>query len=110
MSSEASTPVRYAIELGGRTFAARSVRGEEALSTPFRFEVRFYVRPDIDCSPERLVKGPATLVLHDDIGEKRRIDGVVTDVALGATVRGNPEVRLTIEPRLALARHRSDMR
>ena len=101
--------VRYVLELGGLRLAAREVSGREALSTPFRFEVKLHVNRD-DCVPSRLVRTAAALSLEDDRGERRRIDGIVTDISLGAAVRGSPELCLVIEPRLALARHRSNMR
>ena len=34
-------PLRYLLDLGGHTFRAREVKGMEAISKAFRFEIRF---------------------------------------------------------------------
>ncbi len=103
-------PLRYFIEAGGELHEAREVTGAEKVSTTFRFEIRFAVpllqMPD----PDALVKTDATLVLMRDGLPVRRIDGVLTDVAVGASIRGVHEVELVLEPRLTLARFRTDLR
>jgi type VI secretion system secreted protein VgrG len=103
-------PIRYWIELDGGLFEAREVRGEEALSRPFRFEVELPLpRGAEPPDPDRVVGTPASLQLHR-AGHVRAIDGVVTEVSVGASARGVPDVRLVLEPRFALARLRRDLR
>src|SRR5262245_49368425 len=105
----ATLPLRYTLELAGAWIPLREVRGEERLSTPFRIEMRFRLPEAQELDPEQAVKQPATLWLDRD-RPLRRVDGLVTEVIVEATVRGTPEVRLWLEPRLSLGRHRKDVR
>lgn len=100
----------YALDLGGYPLAAREVSGRESLSSPFRFEVRLRPLARFDLHPDRFVKAAASIVIQDDVSERRRIEGVVTDMSVSATVRGLPEVHVVLEPRLALLRFRKDTR
>jgi type VI secretion system secreted protein VgrG len=104
-------PLRYWIEIGGQSYEAREVRGREQVSTVFRIDASFVVDSALPPDPDALIKTAASIVLsRDDGGATRRIDGIITDVALGASIRGAPDLSLTIEPRLSLARHRTDVR
>lgn len=103
-------PLRYFIEAGGQLHEVRELTGAEKVSATFRFEVRFAVETADMPDPEELVKSDAALVLMRDGAEVRRIDGVLTDVAVGASIRGVHEVELVLEPRLSLARFRTDLR
>lgn len=103
-------PLRYFVELGGTTFPVRDLRGEEGMSRTFRFEASFVLDdPASDLDPDDVVKTPAALLLQRE-GVVRRIEGLVTEVTLGAAIRGAPEVTLVLEPRLSLLRHRRDIR
>jgi type VI secretion system secreted protein VgrG len=101
-------PVRYFIELEDTRFAVRRLRGRESLSRPYRFEAWLPLEGARD--PEAFVKKPVHLVLADDREEMRRIEGVVTEANVSATAHGAPELYLVVEPSLALARYRSDVR
>ncbi|MDI1437280.1 type VI secretion system Vgr family protein [Polyangium sorediatum] len=106
MSTE---PLRYFLELGGRLHPVRDVSGIEGISRPFRFEIRFHAEEGDPLEPEDLVKSKASLRLVRKEDE-RVIDGLVTDISIGAVIRGAPLVEVVLEPRLALARLRTDIR
>jgi type VI secretion system secreted protein VgrG len=105
-----SDPLRYFIEIGGQIHEARELSGTEKVSTPFWLTARFFVSASTDIDLEGLVKGAAGVLLMRDDRLVRRIDGVATAISLSASVRGAHELDICIEPRLSLARHRSDMR
>ncbi len=105
-------PLRYFLELGGQSHELQTVRGEEALSRPYRFEVTWHVDPADPLDPDAVVGSDATLVLSQG-GDLRRIRGVVTRVKRRATRQGNAgagKVTVVLEPRLATARFRVDIR
>jgi type VI secretion system secreted protein VgrG len=105
-------PLRYFLELGGRTHELKTVRGEEALSRTYRFEVTWHVDPTDPLDPDAVVGEDATLVLSQ-AADMRRIQGVVTRVKRMATRMGNSgagKVTLVLEPRLATTRFRTDIR
>lgn len=104
-----STPLRYWVDVAGRTFSVREIKGEERLSTPFRLDLRFAISDGKPLDPHEIVRRPATVRLERD-QHVRSIEGLVTEVSIGAVKRGAPEVHLTIEPSLVLARHRVDIR
>jgi type VI secretion system secreted protein VgrG len=104
-----STPLRYWVDVAGRSFSCREVKGEERLSTPFRLDLRFVVSDGVPLDPADIVRKPATVRLERDV-HVRSIEGLVTEVSVGAVKRGAPEVHLVIEPSLALLRHRTDIR
>jgi type VI secretion system secreted protein VgrG len=105
-------PLRYFIELGGQTYEVKTVRGEEALSRTYRFELTWHVEPTDPLDPDAVVGSDAALILMQE-GEQRRIQGVVTRVKRMATREKNAgagKVTLVLEPRLATARFRVDIR
>lgn len=110
MALSTDNPLRYFIETAGQLHEVRELKGKEKVSTTFRFEVRFAVpllqMPD----PDELIKTDAALLLMRDGLVCRRIDGILTDVGVGASIRGVHEVELVLEPRLTLARLRTDLR
>jgi len=106
----ADNPLRYHVEVGGQRYEAREVSGREAISTPYQLTARFSVATAFEIDPEAQIKSEAALVLMRDSAPVRRIDGIITDISLSASVRGVHEVEIVVEPRLALARHRTDMR
>ena len=103
-------PLRYFVSLAGLLHEAREVSGAERVSTTFRLTARFQSDNPFSCDPEALIKTDASVRLMRDGEVVRRIDGVVTDVSLGASIRGGHEVEVVIEPRLTLARFRTDLR
>jgi len=105
-------PLRYFIEVGGQTYEVKTVRGEEALSRTYRFELTWHVEPTDPLDPDAVVGSDAALILMQE-GEQRRIQGVVTRVKRMATREKNAgagRVTLVLEPRLATARFRVDIR
>ena len=101
-------PLYYSLEVDDARLAVRRLRGRESLSHPFRFEVWLPVDGVVD--PDALVKQPANILIADEHDEKRRIQGVITDVSVSATAGGVPELYAVVEPYLALTRYRSDVR
>src|SRR5688572_19805063 len=105
-----SDPLRYFVDVGGQSYEVRELSGREKISAPYEFSVRFSVPVPDGLEPEEIVKGEVGIVLMRDDLLVRRIDGIITDASLGAMVRGVHEVELVIEPRLSLARYRTDIR
>jgi type VI secretion system secreted protein VgrG len=100
------------LELEGARHAVRVVRGVEALNRPFDFELRFVVEPTDTLDPASILRAEATLLLVRR-GEERRLTGLVTEASRKATRRGlagGAEVRIRFEPKLALLKHRADIR
>ena len=105
-----SDPLLYWIDLGGHSFRAREVTGNEALSKPFRFEIRVAEARGAELDPDALVRGAASLRLMRGTDEIRRVDGVVSAISVGVAKNRAPEVHIVLEPRLATARYRQDIR
>ncbi len=103
-------PVRYFLEVLGFRGPVGRLEGHEAVSAPFRFEATLRLEADQAIDPDEAIKTGASIVIASEDGQHRRIDGVVTEARVRATLSGAPDVRLVIEPRLALLRHRSDLR
>lgn len=105
-------PVRYYLELAGALHELKTVRGEEALSTTYRFELTWHVDPTDPLDPDSVVGADAALVLMQGV-PLRRIQGVVTRVKRMATRMGDAgagKVTVVLEPRLATTRLRVDIR
>ncbi len=111
--SEPQVPIVYYLEVGGDRFEALEVKGEEALSKPGRFDVTFRLPPDHGLDPEATTGGEATVVIERGGLDIRRIRRVVTETVRGATkggLAGSSTVTMTLEPRLATLRYRTDIR
>ncbi len=107
-----AVPVVYFLEVAGERFEVLEVVGEEGLSRTGRFEVTFRLPPGHGLDPEATTGGEATLAISRG-ADVRRITRVVTDTVRGATVRrggGTSTVVVTLEPRIAMLRHRVDIR
>src|SRR5512138_3550222 len=78
------------------------LRGAEALSTPFRFEVDFLTAAGepLDLAP--LLAAEATLSLARPDGEARWVNGICTRIELVEVRAGRPAYRATLAPKLAL--------
>src|SRR5690348_454064 len=104
-----ASPLRYRLDLEGQSFPLRAVSGVEAMSAPFSLTLRLG-GDGLPAEPEALLRRVATVVLARDEEHARTITGLVTEAAVSGAVRGLPEVRLVVEPPLALLRHRTDIR
>lgn len=102
-------PLEYQLELAGHRLLVHEVEGREALSEPFRFDVRCHLPGDVALDPDVLMRAEAALVLHRE-GPERRISGVVTEASITEVPPGTdvatPALHLRLEPRLALAGYR----
>lgn len=108
----AEDPVLYFIELGGTSYRVTTVKGIEALSQTYRFDVTLHLEPTDPLDPDAMIGSDATLMLSRASSE-RRIQAVVTDIRRAATRRKNAgagQVTVVLEPRLATAKHRVDIR
>ena len=103
-------PLLYWLDLGGASFRAREVRGHEAISQPFRFEIRFAEAAGADLDPDALVRSEARLRLVRGSDDLHRIDGIVAAISVGVSKSRAPEAIVVLEPRLVTARFRRDIR
>jgi type VI secretion system secreted protein VgrG len=107
---ETTRRIRYILVIWGGTFELASVEGQEAISTTSRFDVSLTTTDPELFDPESLAGESAVLRIDAEGADLRWIPVVVTSATIGATSRGAPEVRMVLEPKLALLRHRSDAR
>ena len=56
-------PVLYYIELGGTTYRVTTVKGDEALSQTYRFDITLHVDPTDALDPDALIGSDAALLL-----------------------------------------------
>ena len=109
-------PLTYHLDVGPFVFGVREVQGQEHLSQAWRFDVKFPLESESVVAgadmfdPDLVIKQVAGLTLKrkDDI--HRRIQGIVTEASLSASISGVPEVHLVLEPCLSLLKHRRDVR
>jgi type VI secretion system secreted protein VgrG len=106
----ARDPLLYYIDLGGRSFRARDLKGEEGVSRPFRFEIRFAEDEARHLDPDALARSDASLKLKRGDRLLRKIDGVISAITVGVARNRATEVHLVFEPHLATARYRTDIR
>lgn len=102
-------PLMYWIEVGGRRWRLREIRGTELIAKPFRLEAMFLLEPGQRFSPADSLAKDATIELVRG-GVVRHIDGIITWADVEAKRTGAGEVRVVVEPRLVLARERVDIR
>jgi type VI secretion system secreted protein VgrG len=103
-SGDASpAPLESAVRCG-----VREVTGVEGISRPFRFELSFVDTSGL-LDPDRIVGLPCALVIERD-ERARTVPGVITRAGRRANLLGPADLRVVVEPRLALARLRSDLR
>jgi type VI secretion system secreted protein VgrG len=107
---ETSRWIKYVVDLWGGSHDLHGASGVEALSTPGRFEVKLVVHDPARFDPDVLSGETAVLRIVADGVELRRIPLVVMEASINATARGNPEVRLILERKLALLGFKSDAR
>ncbi len=97
----------YFLQIGGQEYIAARVTGREAVCKPFRFEVRLSEVVGLD--PDAVVHSQATLRLVRET-ENRHITGLVTDIRIGAEGHRSQHALVVLEPTMALARLRQDIR
>ena len=105
----ANKPLVYLLEIGGQLLPVREVRGTEALSTPFRFEVQLFLPDGAELDPDAVIKGEANLILARQ-GTARTITAVVSEAYVLASLAGQPELTVVLEPRFALCRFRTNIK
>lgn len=115
MSDDSHDRVHYLVELGFGAQRARMVRGEEGLSRPSRFEVRFRVPHPEAYRPEDFVGRNAmiAIVRGDEpvwLDPRRLLVLSVADIAVSVSATGFAEVWALLESRLGRLRLRTDIR
>ncbi|HEY7725132.1 MAG TPA: type VI secretion system tip protein TssI/VgrG [Anaeromyxobacteraceae bacterium] len=90
--------------------AVARLRGREALSTPFAFDVEFRRRDGESVELGDLVAAEAQVAVRRTDGAERLAHGVVDAAELVGVRRGIPWYLLRIVPRLALLAHGADSR
>lgn len=110
-TSSAVEPARYWLQLPDGTYPIREIRGTEQLSKPFRFEIELRLEKGQDSlTAAELSRCDALIGLHRGQALQRVLRGVATEIRVGASLEGTPDVHLVVEPHLALLRHRTDSR
>ncbi|HVY46947.1 MAG TPA: type VI secretion system tip protein TssI/VgrG [Minicystis sp.] len=102
--------VLYSVNLGGIDYLAREASGVEAMSRPFSFRLKLFVESLDAFDPDRLTGSRCAVAVARGTERRRNLVGVATDVSVDATATGKPDVEITVEPRLALLREKSDFR
>jgi type VI secretion system secreted protein VgrG len=105
----ANKPLVYLLEIGGQLLPVREVRGREALSTPCRFEVQLFLPEGAELDPDAVIKSEAKLILTRG-ATARTITAVVSEAYVLASVAGQPELTVVLEPRFALCRFRTNIK
>ncbi|MBW2459735.1 MAG: type VI secretion system tip protein VgrG, partial [Deltaproteobacteria bacterium] len=105
----ANQPLVYQLEIAGHVLPAREVRGREAMSDPFRFEVQCYLPEHAKLDPDSVVKSEVQLVLMRE-GAMRQVTALVSDAFVLDAVAGQPELTVVLEPRFALLRYKSNIK
>ena len=92
-------PFQFAVGgLDPDAFEVVGFTGREAVSEPFRFDLRLRTR-DADLDPAAVLGARATLVRHRGLDEVP-VHGVVAELDLGARTPDRAEVRAVLVPRL----------
>lgn len=100
--------LHFALDWDGGSLLLQNVSGHEAMCEPFRF-VAQALDESRSLGPGALARKPVELRITS--GRRRRIlHGLVTRARANVRLRGATVLDLTIEPRLALLRHRVDTR
>lgn len=110
--TQAKRHIRLATPLGDDVLIPISVRGHEAMSSLFRFDLRVYSTQKLDLQPGELIAQPVTLALVKPDQSFRYFNGIVSELeALGRRQLGKQaEYRLTVVPALWLLSHTRDYR
>jgi type VI secretion system secreted protein VgrG len=109
-------PLVYNLEIGAFAFHVRDLTCTEELSRSWRIELAFVLDPQTmrglpaAFDPDVVIKETASVLLDRGGVVVRRIQGIVTEVEVGTAIGGHPEVTMVLEPRLALLKHRRDIR
>lgn len=109
-------PLLYNIEVGPFVFRVREIKGTEHFNQTWRLHAKFVLDPQTmrgapdAFDPDVVYKETATISMERDGIPVRRIQGIVSEVELNAAITGFPEVEMVLEPRLALLKHRRDVR
>ena len=105
----ANKPLVYLLEIARHLLPVREVRGREAISEPFRFEVELYLPEGVELDPDDLVKSEARLLLERQ-DTVRTITARVSEAFVRASIAGRPELTVVLEPRFALSRYRTNIK
>jgi type VI secretion system secreted protein VgrG len=107
---KSTDPFEYYLELRQKPYLVREARGSEGISRLYRFELTYRTKPGEVPDPVEFVGNEAILRVQRTGVDLRYLVGMISESSLEATATGDPELRVVIEPRLALMRHRRDHR
>lgn len=112
----ADHPLIYTIHVGPFRLEVREISGTEHFNQAWRLDARFVLDPRTlggtvgEFTPDAVYKKEARVRMERDGQLVREITGIVSEVELFASISGHPEVKMVLEPRLALLKHRRDVR
>lgn len=96
--------------LGKDTFLLSSISGSEGISVPFHFELELLAPLDKHIDLDKLLGQAVTVSIATADGDPRYINGIVASVSQGYVDDVFAHYRAQVVPKLALLRHRVDIR
>jgi type VI secretion system secreted protein VgrG len=108
--------LQHVVVVGGFSFYVREIIGSEEISKTWRLHAKFALDPQTmggdpnAFDPDEVIKREASILFKRDEAVVRTLTGLVTECELSASISGHPEVEMVLEPRLALLKHRRDIR
>jgi len=101
MSDPARWDEHARLSIDGSAYEVVGVRGEEALSTLFRYDVTA-ATPHAGADPKELLSHDAELVLSDGLSGERVVRGIVAEARLTIEDAGEPRLVVTLRPQAYL--------
>jgi type VI secretion system secreted protein VgrG len=114
--TQASRPLSLATPLGPDVLLLETVRGSEAVSELFEFELELLADADTEVAFEQVLGRPATVTLRMPEGGERTLCGIVSHFSQGGMARGTAggaafiRYRATVVPRVWLLTRRRQSR
>ena len=105
----ADLPIEVDLIMAGQRVPLRILRGREAMSECYRFELAAFLPRGTSVDPAATVKSTISIEFLRD-GLRRRIDGLATEVFVDQHVDARPELHVIMEPRFAITRYRTNIK
>jgi len=107
---KSTDPFEYFLEFRQKPYAVREARGSEGVSRLYRFELIYRTKQGDVPEPVDFIGMEAILrVQRSGINLRHRV-AMISEATLEGTATGDPELRVVLEPRMALLRYRTDHR
>ena len=107
---KSTDPFEYFLEFRQKPYLVREARGSEGISRLYRFEMVYRTKEGEVPDPVEFVGNEAILRVQRSGVDLRYLVAMISESSLEATASGDPELRVVLEPRMALLRHRRDHR